>query len=356
MFSRYIHGTKEMLFSFFCLGLMLLKVMLYDHFTVRQLVFSVLMLAVGALTYWGTGNILYFSLMVVVIASKDVDFDKIVSVWLVVVITIMFLAFVASQLNIIPNLRYVALDFFKRKKIIRDSFGIIYPTDCAAHVFFCLLSLFYLRRNYLKWYDFVSGLIAGILVYYCCKAKLDALSIFLTTVLFFIAYIFKHNKLWEKIWSVIGPVITPIACAFMIALTYAYKPEGVLERLNNIISRRLSYGKAGIDEYGIPIWGQKLKLIGHGGTTEEIHYHYNFLDVSYVNILVTSGIAFLSTFMIIYFIIAYIHRKKTFLLCALSMVAFNCAIAHHMTAIEYNVFTLALFATVAGKEYEDKII
>ena len=61
---------------------------------------------------------------------------------------------------------------------------------------------------------------------------------------------------------------------------------------------------------------------------------------------------FLTVFMLMYIMIGYIHRKNTFMLCALSLIAFNCAIAHHMTAVEYNIFTLALFAA-AGKEHEN---
>ena len=52
--------------------------------------------------------------------------------------------------------------------------------------------------------------------------------------------------------------------------------------------------------------------------------------------------------------IGYIHRKIVFLLCALSLVAFNCAIAHHMLAIEYNIFTLALFAAVIKDKEPEK--
>jgi len=356
MFPRYIHGSREILFIFICLGLMMLKVMLYDHFTVRQLFLSALMLVIGALTYRGTGNILYFALMVMIITAKDVNFDKILSVWLVVVITIMFIAFVASRLDIINNLKYESYDFFTKKKAFRNSFGMVYPTDCAAHIFFCTLSLFYLRRDHLKWYKFTAGIITGILVYYYCRAKLDAFSILLATILFSLALILEKNKIWKNIWSIVGPLVTPLACMCMIVLTCTYKKNGLLETINYFISERLFYGKTGIDELGITLLGQKVRLIGNGGTTDTFHINYNFLDISYINMLVVSGIIFLVLFISIYVVIGYIHRKNTFLLCALAMVAFNCAIAHHMPEITYNIFTLALFATIKGKEYENKAL
>ncbi len=350
MFSSYIHGTREILFTLLCLGLMIVKVMLYDHFSTKQLLCSALMLITGALTYYGTGKVLYFALMVMVVASKGVDFDKILGVWLIVVITIMLFAFTASLLDIIPNLKYVARDFFTRKKIFRNSFGIIYPTDFAAHVFFCMLSLFYLRRNYLKWYDFVLGITTGILVYYFCRAKLDTFSIFLTVLLFLLALILKKNDLWKKAWGVMGVIVTPITCVGMIALTYAYKHNGILEYFNRFISGRLAIGKSGIEEYGITLFGQKIRLIGLGGATDYNHIHINFLDISYINMLVVGGVVFLFVLMLIYVVIGYSYRKNTFLICALFIVTINCAIAHHMQEIEYNIFTLALFATLTDIE------
>ena len=154
-----------------------------------------------------------------------------------------------------------------------------------------------------------------------------------------------------------GLAITPTTCIIMIVLTYAYKQEGPLEWLNKFITWRLFWGKKGIDVYGIPIWGQKLRLIGNGRSTDSLlnyNPNYNFLDISYINMLVVSGVVFLSVFMLIYMFIAFIHRRNTFLLCALFMIAFNCAIAHHMVEISYNIFTLALFAAITGKEYEDQ--
>lgn len=353
MFSRYIHGTREVLFTFLCLSLIVLKVMLYDQFSVKQLGASALMLLVGVLTYMGTRDILYFALMVIIIGAKDVDLDKILSVWLIIIITIMILAFIASQLGIIKNLQYVSTDFLTKKKIIRNSFGIIYSTDFAAHIFFCGLTLFYLRRDYLKWYDFIAGIIAALLVYHYCRAKLDALSILITTLLFLFASLSKENDVWKKFWSIIGPIITPITCIIMIILTYIYKQECPLEWLNKFISGRLFWGKTGIEEYGITLLGQKLKLIGFGRTTV-FPLNYNFIDISYINMLVVSGVVFLSAFMLIYIFIGYIHRRNTFLLCVLFMIALNCAIAHHMVEISYNIFTLALFTSITGKEYEDQ--
>lgn len=356
MFGRYIHGTREIVFTFICLGLILLKIMLYDHFTVRQLITSALMVLVGALTYRGTGEILYFALMVIVIGAKDVDFDKIISVWLVIIIAIMVMAFAASRLGIIADLQYVSKDFFTKKKIIRNSFGIIYPTDFAAHVFFCVLTLFYLRRDYLKWYDFSAGIITSLVVYYYCRAKLDVLSILLVTLLFGLALIFKEKDIWKKLWSIIGPTVTPITCIVMIALTYMYKPKGSLEWFNRFITGRLFLGKAGITKYSITLFGQKLRLIGNGRSTDSyLNYNpnYNFIDISYINILVVSGVVFLSLLIFIYIIIGYINRKNIFLLCALFMIALNCAIAHHMIEISYNIFTLALFATT-GKGYDNQ--
>lgn len=95
---------------------------------------------------------------VLIAGSDQVPFEKILKVYLLIVGAIVFLAFAASMLGVIPNLQYET-----STRGIRNSFGIIYPTDCSAHVFFWMLTFFYsemkeLARSSLSfWADYYMG-------------------------------------------------------------------------------------------------------------------------------------------------------------------------------------------------------
>ena len=123
-----------MLISLICIAI---KIFLYGKYSMKK----VLILGVTGL-YCVVGlyrnHYVYPLIWFVLIAGSDqVPFEKILKVYLLIVGAIVFLAFAASMLGVIPNLQYET-----STRGIRNSFGIIYPTDCGAHVFFWMLTFF----------------------------------------------------------------------------------------------------------------------------------------------------------------------------------------------------------------------
>ena len=360
MFPQYLEGITSILYIFVCMLFLLLKIICFDKYNKWQLFGVLLAFGIGILTYIGSKDLTPFILILLVVSAKDIDFDKILKVWLVVVISIMLLAFAASMLDIIENLQYKA-HFLDKTDSIRNSFGIVYPTDFGAHIFFIVVTAFYLKRNRLKWFDFLIALAVAGLLYYFCQAKLDSGSIVLAVLLFGIARAidckgtYNLKKLWKSIWNTCGCLITPLMCGATIVVTMAYKAGDAIDDIDNLgtIAARLRLGQAAIKDYGIKPFGQKLDLIGAGGSTNHDWSKYNYIDASYIQILVCQGISYFALIITTYIAICIKHRRNIYLLCAVAMISLNCMIAHHMIAIEYNVFTLALLALVDKTERND---
>ena len=116
-----------------------------------------------------------------------------------------------------------------------------------------------------------------------------------------------------------------------------------LESINEAITGRLALGKKGLDDYGIPLLGQDVPMVGFGGSTT-LEEEYFFIDSSYLNILLRYGILFLIMVLIIYGTICYKHKKDTVLMLAVVLLAISCFIDHHMMEAAYNPLTYALFA------------
>ncbi|MDO5828989.1 MAG: hypothetical protein Q4Q25_02440, partial [Methanocorpusculum sp.] len=53
---------------------------------------------------------------------------------------------------------------------------------------------------------------------------------------------------------------------------------------------------------------------------------------------------------LIYLIMCFRNRKNHYFLYAVALLSVNCMIAHHLLALEYNVFTLAYFASLDSCE------
>ena len=160
--------------------LMITKIILFDIYTFKMFITIAVMFFCGAIVFLSSGYFWPILWLFVVVAAKDVSFRKILQIYLLMNITIMGLAFVASLLGVIENLAYTSSE----TKRLRYSFGCTYTTDFAAHVFYMLLTAFYLYYERLKWYHYVVVCFIDGFVFYFCHAKLDTVCIIIMMVCF----------------------------------------------------------------------------------------------------------------------------------------------------------------------------
>ena len=123
---------------------------------------------------------------------------------------------------------------------------------------------------------------------------------------------------------------------------------------NKFISGRLNIGQRTLMENGFAWFGKKVIMYGNGGNTAPVGDTYNYIDCSYIHILVLSGLSILLIILATYAYSAYRHGKDTYLMYVIILVSINCMIAHHLQDISYNPFTLMVMAKVltVGKENE----
>ncbi len=337
-----------------------LKILLYDHYSVKQFLLLALALACICLVLRSSGSINPFFWLLLIAGSRNIKFEKILKVYLAINVTIVLLAFCASSLDVIENLRYKT-----EKRGIRNSFGIIYPTDFGAHIFFMFLTFCYLKGEKLKYYHYGITILAAALVYRFSNARLDSGCTLALALLFSLGNWIVHSRkvswnikiLWERGWNKLGMWVMPILSVFSIGITVIYqRNSSAWQALNEIVSNRLELGRRGIDEYGWSLFGQPLTLVGFGGSVGE-QSNYNFVDCSYVYMLLRHGILFVVLMVVIFAICCYKNRHDRYFLYAIALVSVNCMIAHHIIQIEYNPFALALLATcVREKSREEQSV
>jgi len=351
----------------FAVVILVTKIFLFDVYTHRLFIGVAGMFLLSIIVLLRSGYFWPFLWVLMMVSAKDIPFRKILKIYLLMNISIMGLAFIASLSGVIENLAYTNEDWDN----LRYSFGCVYTTDFAAHVFFMLLTAFYLYQDGLKWYHYAGTCGAAGLIYYFCFAKLDTICILLM-VLFFGGYhilqwqsskervivpriekrsqkvfIFKRTKAylrWKGIWMKVALFSMPVLAILMYFLSVSYQQDNeFLENINETITGRLALGKTGLDDYGISLFGQDVPMVGFGGSTT-LEEEYFFIDSSYLNILLRYGILFLIMVFIIYGTICYKHKEDTVLMLAVTLLAISCFIDHHMMEEAYNPLTYALFA------------
>lgn len=321
------------------------KIILYDRYSKKSFIALILAVLCVMAVLYQSRNINPVLWLLLVVGAKDVPFKKILKVYLVMNGAIVILAFASSMLGVIENLQYEASE-----RGVRNSFGIIYPTDFASHVFFLILAYYYLNGENLNWKHYLGTIVIGILVYYFCKARLDSGCIILVAAVFGLGdYIQRSRKvswnvrkLWNSLWSRLGTLSMLIFAAVSIGMTaiYGINPE-IWKALDKILSSRLRLGNNAMKEYGIKPFGQIVEMVGNGVATARPE-EYSFIDCSYVYILMRYGVVFAAVVLGIFTASCLKNRHDRYFLYAVALVAVNCTIAHHILQVEYNPFALAL--------------
>lgn len=354
------------------------KIFLFDIYTVKMFIAVASMLACGLLIAVSSGYLWPFIWTLIVVAAKDISYRKILQIYLLMNITIVGLAFCASLLGVIENLAYISTD----GKGLRYSFGCSYTTDFAAHIFYMLLTAYYLYYKKLRWYHYVGTCIIAGAIYYYCNARLDTICILLLAVFFGIYHImrwqkereqtavpgmeaegtkliaFKRTRTCLKLKKFLGRIALismPVIGLFMYWLTSAYRPDNeLLETVNLTITGRLVLGKKGLEQFGVSLFGKDVPMEGMGGSLKHTKPYF-FIDCSYLFILLRYGILFLGIVFIIYGVICYKRREDTALMLVVILLAISSAIDHHLLEEAYNPFSYALFAgageMMLGKRY-----
>lgn len=341
----------------FCLLLTILfmgmKIIFYDTYSISGYIGLILGFIGTILIYLNSGYTNPFFWLLVLMGCKNVSFEKILKVYLIIVSSIMILALCAALLGVIVNLIYKPPN-----RGARIAFGSVYVTDFASHIFYMILTYCYLKAEQLKRHHFIVILIITGMVYYFCKTRLDCMSMLLALIVFGTnCFLQKHIydgkellKKWSYLWKYIGLFSIPLMSVISFVITAAYNDENkVLVFVDKIISSRLRLGKFGLDTYSIKLLGQPVNMIG-AGRTIQMPDDYFFIDCSYIHILLRFGLIFTIALLVVSFLCCYKRKNDIYFLFVITIISINCVIAHHILDIAYNPFMYALFACYLKKD------
>lgn len=272
------------------------------------------------------------------VSAKYIYFHKIVKIIFYLTLPIIILSIIASKLGVIENKL-----FYRPDGTIRQSLGVIYPTDFASHAFYLILSYFYIKNGIIKIYDyFIVFLVSyGLLRY--CDAKLDSISIMIFIGCLLIAnHCKKSKKNKNLLYKYIIIFSIPLCALLTYLLTANYDSQNPFYMVTNILlSGRLHLGYEALTEKGIKFLGQTY--IQYGGDSG---IFYNFIDSSYLVLLIIYGLYYFTLVMFAHICICYkSYKNRNYLMIAiLIVIGIHSMVSQHFMEFAYNPFYLYLFA------------
>ncbi|CAM3287582.1 polysaccharide biosynthesis protein [Lactiplantibacillus plajomi] len=338
----------QLLAALVMLGIIVLGVEL----TTWQLIGEVALLClVVVVTLISSSNYLVTTVLLVM-AARTVNFRRIVKVYLWVVGGILLIAFLAAMTGVIKNITFATDDG------LRQSFGVVYTTDFASHLFYLVCAYLYLQARRFRPIAILPALVAlGVIVIFT-HTMTNTIGL-VVLIVGYLCYIYRRQLRQWRFCSVglrYSYWALPLAATIIIWLTAIFNANNrFLNLLNQWLSTRLSLGYNGLLAYGVRLLGQPwIPMNGWGGDRSQSFTDgvgsltYFFIDSSFLNMLILNG-ALLTIVIVAGFTLFlwWRTRQRDYLLPVIFVAIAICsAFDQHFLEVTYNVFLLAPFAVL----------
>lgn len=307
-------------------------------------------LGLGVFYFITRGDLMVLDAALVTAGALNVSFRRIGLLYVFIGAFISLIALICSQTGLITD--YTFLTNYGENDKLRHSFGIIYPTDCFAHIFFLVTTYFLIRWKRVTYVEIIgAGVLFGVL-YYFTSARADMIGavLMLASVLVMKVIGFDKKELPLKLKNAYSWLLMPLCAVFIGVLTYVFNPENAfLNKLDAMMSYRLSLGKTGMNLYGFKLLGAPDFAENGNANGGVRNYTYIFYDSAYIKYLFKYGIVMLLVLFVIYaFIGMRLASSKMFYAMAfITVIAASFVIEHHMLELSYNITLLVLTADIS---------
>lgn len=332
------------------LALVLLKIFLFDDLDLKWLAIDAIVLILLLITWRTSKEFSLFSMGIFVLGARNVDFKRIIKIYFYVGMLLLAFVVISAMGGLIRNLVYRR----DMTNIVRQSFGIAYPTDFAAHVLYLILAYAYLKFGKIKWYDYAVFLAAAVFLVKFSDARLSAYAIILSIPVLWIGQRAQTDHLLSRFiasfyWTV------PILLAYLVIIaSYFFTPSNkTLTKVNNASSGRLFLGHKAISEYGFSMFGKQIIEHGWGGAnglkmSQNAPANYFFIDSSFLRMTILYGIIMAIIILLAMTKISWeSFQKGSFALASIIViVSVSAMVEQRLLDLAYDPFLIALLANV----------
>lgn len=281
-----------------------------------------------------------------IIAARNYNLETIMKVSLAAIACGVCFVFASMLIGIIPN--YITPDGRGRMYL-----GFRYALFPSQFVFAMTCIVVYLKRNDLSLFLAAILFLSNLFIYLLTDSRL---SFGLSTILIILALTLQSmrtNTINTGTLSYLFALIYIVGALTSITLViqYSANPE-VMSSINKLLGNRLSLGSSAISTYGIPAFGQHIEFIGNGldETGNVTPGAYNYVDLSYIKLLVEFGPLPTIAFVALMTIACFYARKNNepFLLLVLVIIGLHCIIDDLSLNLFYNPFLFTISIALAS--------
>ena len=299
-------------------------------------------------SYISTNKTVFLYVFLFVAAYKMIP-NLIINVFLFIQSSLLTIIIISSQIGI--NIDYI----FGVGERNRHGLGFDWTTTAPIIYFYITLEYIFIRNKKMKLYEYFILEIINIFFYSMTDSRMSFLLLSLSIFCFFllsnIRYIERFIMKVRKIFIFLPSVIA----VFSIFIHTFYQSDSrIWNKLNILLSNRLALGNSAIKKYGIKLWGQNIKWVGY--SYKENSGVYNYVDCSYLQILLEYGIVFLLICVLMYSYILYkaYQENNIYLCCCIIIILVFSITEPRLLNLMYNPFPLLAVSYLRSKERGSK--
>ncbi len=303
---------------------------------------------------WNSGTthgFLFRSIFVLIIGSKDIPFKVIVRTHLILISLLCFINLLFDYLGWTnKSLIYLADEregMFGDNIIKRFSGGYPAATDFATHIMYMFIDLWILKDGKFSKWNYVFIIITMCIVVFKCDARQTAICMALIVLCScYLHIIIRRNNHVGIFFRCFLYLCIPLFFFISVLSTLMYNESDLRWIVADyILSHRLRLGYDGIQEFGISVFGQDIKLVGGGFAGGVLEY--NYIDNAYVQFLLRWGIVGMSLLILIFVVVCIkaSRRGDYSLLFSVFVVGVSSLTTQFMFYPHYCILLLAVFSS-----------
>lgn len=295
------NGMCAMIFSgmrYVCYALAVVKI-IGDEYNPRQFMVALGVLLCVAATVLFSGNKVLGLYFLIILAAKDINVQKIIKITCYAQGICLAVSIMLSQLGVIRD------HIFDPNTRARHGLGFAWATTAPILFFFFVLSYTYLRKEKIRIIELIVLELLNVWLFVMTNTRMSFYLASLLLAAVFALRFWSQNRTCVVIAKKVLISIPLLGCtvAFFIHAGYDSSNSN-WNALNSLLSGRLALGYDGIQKYGITLFGQPIQWVGYGYGYEVVGT-YNYVDCSYLQILLENGIVSLAIIIFAYMYIMY---------------------------------------------------
>lgn len=284
--------------------------------------------------------------IVLIIASKDINFDSILKTFLMFSIIIFSVGIILNFVGILPSM--VRLEGYR----LRNSMGFSYVSYPSQILFYIVCAWLAWRKERVTYVELLILECSTYLVYLNTKTISPFILSTLLLAYICVLRIFKIKQFITrfKITRLLASFTFPIAFLFLLWLLFK-APTSIFTKVNQLVNNRLTLSLNGMNQFGTSMFGKHVVFSGYDVFGSSLNY--NFVDSSYIQNLILNGWLYTLIIIVLFTLITYklVQNNQEYIIAVLVIVSVHSMFDPQLMLLWYSPFPFLL-----GKAFKEKFL